>query len=228
MFDAVAPAYDRTNGVMSLGTSMLWRYQTVRAIAPQKGERILDVAAGTGTSAAAIARSGAEVVALDFSEGMIEVGRKRHPKIEFVHGDAMALPFAANSFDAVTISFGLRNIKNPHKALKEMLRVLKPGGRVVVCEFSTPTRVILKAGYDAYLRFVSPALARLSSSDPEAYRYLVESIQDWPDQATLSQWLRRAGFTRVAHKNLSSGVVALHRGRKPAKALRPRTAKAAS
>lgn len=221
MFDDVARKYDRTNSVLSGGNALLWRFQTVRALSPQPGERVLDVAAGTGTSAAALARSGAEVVALDFSAGMIEVGRKRHPKIAFVEGDAMALPFKANEFDAVTISFGLRNVKDPRKALKEMYRVLKPGGRLVVCEFSTPPRALLRAGYGLYLKFVMPRVVGITSSNPEAYSYLAESIEDWPDQVTLSQWIRGAGFTRVAYRNLTSGVVALHRGHKPER--RPRS-----
>lgn len=224
MFDEVAHKYDRTNAALSAGNSWLWRFHTVRAIAPVAGERILDVAAGTGTSSAAIARSGAEVVAADFSPGMIGVGRRKHPSIEFVEADALSLPFTANEFDAVTISFGLRNIEDPRTALNEMFRVLKPGGRIVVCEFSTPPRAILRAAYDAYLKHVMPRVVGLSSSNPEAYRYLADSIHDWPDQATLSQWLRGAGFTRVAYRNLTSGVVALHRGHKPARAQRSKAA----
>jgi demethylmenaquinone methyltransferase/2-methoxy-6-polyprenyl-1,4-benzoquinol methylase len=221
MFDEVAPKYDRTNSLLSLGNSFLWRVQTVKAIAPRKGERILDVAAGTGTSSAAIARHGADVVALDFSPGMIEVGRRRHPSIEFVEGDATALPFKANEFDAATISFGLRNVENPRKALKELYRVVKPGGRVVICEFSKPPRALLRAGYGIYLKHVMPRVVGISSSNPGAYSYLADSIDDWPDQVTLSQWLRGAGFSRVAYRNLTSGVVALHRGHKPAR--KPRT-----
>jgi demethylmenaquinone methyltransferase / 2-methoxy-6-polyprenyl-1,4-benzoquinol methylase len=215
MFDEVAKKYDRTNSVLSVGNAWLWRWHTVRAIAPKEGERILDVAAGTGTSAAALSKSGAEVVALDFSAGMIEIGRTRHPDVDFVQGDATALPFPADSFDAVTISFGLRNVDKPKKALGEMLRVLKPGGRLVICEFSTPPRALIRAGYGVYLKYVMPTVVDVTSSNPEAYTYLAESINEWPDQATLSQWLRGAGFTRVAHRNLTSGVVALHRGRKP-------------
>lgn len=212
MFDAVAGGYDRTNTVLSAGSERLWRWQTVRAIDPQPGERILDVAAGTGKSTAAIAKRGADVVAVDFSPGMIEVGRRKHPDIEFVEADATKLPFTAGEFDAVTISFGLRNVANPQKALAEMRRVLKPGGRVVVCEFSTPPAALIRAGYGAYLKWVMPAIAEMSSTSPDAYTYLAESIDEWPNQATLSQWLRGAGFARVAHRNLSGGIVALHRG----------------
>lgn len=215
MFDEVAKGYDRTNAVMSLGNSGLWRIATVRAVEPRPDERVLDIAAGTGTSSAALARSGAEVVALDFSAGMIAEGRRRHPGIEFVQADAERLPFDDGSFDAVTISFGLRNVEHPQVALAEMFRVLAPGGRVVICEFSTPERPLIRTGYGAYMRFVMPLVARAVSSDPEAYDYLADSIREWPDQQTLSQWMRGVGFTRVAYRNLTGGVVALHRGRKP-------------
>ena len=218
MFDGVARRYDLTNSVLSGGNAVLWRAATVRAVAPKAGERILDVACGTGTSTAALARRGADVVGLDFSAGMIAEARRRHPKLEFVEGDAEALPFGDAEFDAVTMSFGLRNVANPHAALREMHRVLKPGGRVVVCEFSTPPIPIIRAGYAIYLKRVLPLIADRTSSNPEAYRYLGESIAEWPDQTTLSGWLRGAGFTRVAYRNLTAGVVALHRGVKPAKA----------
>ena len=137
------------------------------------------------------------------------------PRVRTVVADGRALPFGDGEFDAVTISFGLRNIKETRAALAEMFRVLKPGGRVVICEFSKPNRAIFRAGYGAYLRFVMPAVVEASSSNPQAYRYLAESIADWPDQQTLSGLIRGVGFTRVAHRNLTAGVVALHRGRKP-------------
>lgn len=215
MFDHVARGYDRTNAVLSVGNDYLWRIATARAIDPKPGERILDIACGTGTSTLPLAKSGATVVGVDFSPEMIAEAGRRHPKIEFRHADAMKLPFGDDEFDAVTISFGLRNVHDPKQALAEMYRVLKPGGRLVVCEFSKPQRALLRAGYFAYLRFVAPAIVGLASSNPEAYRYLVESILDWPDQGTLSQWIRGVGFTRVAYRDLTAGVVALHRGRKP-------------
>lgn len=215
MFDDVAKHYDRTNAVLSGGNAMLWRAATVRAVAPVAGERILDVAAGTGTSSAALRRTGARVVAVDFSPGMIAEGRRKHGDIEFIEADAERLPFGDNEFDAVTISFGLRNVNNPKAALSEMYRVLKPGGRLVVCEFSKPPLAILRASYWAYLKYVMPVVANRASSNPQAYSYLAESIREWPDQGHLSQWIRGAGFTRVAHRNLTAGVVALHRGRKP-------------
>ncbi|QEO08816.1 class I SAM-dependent methyltransferase [Protaetiibacter larvae] len=215
MFSDVARGYDRTNDLLSVGNSVLWRIATVNAIDPQPGERILDVAAGTGTSSAAIAKRGATVVAVDFSPGMIEEGRRRHPELEFIEADAERLPFGDEEFDAVTISFGLRNIAHPLVALGELYRVLKPGGRLVICEFSHPPSALMRAGYEAYLKVALPLVAKLSSTNPAAYRYLVESIQQWPDQQQLSKWIRGVGFTRVAHRNLTAGVVALHRGRKP-------------
>jgi demethylmenaquinone methyltransferase / 2-methoxy-6-polyprenyl-1,4-benzoquinol methylase len=215
MFDDVAAKYDLTNDILSAGNAALWRVATVRAIDPQPGERVLDLAAGTGTSSAAIAKKGAQVTALDLSAGMIEVGRERHPDIEFVEGDAEHLPFDDETFDAVTISFGLRNVNDPMAALSEMIRVLKPGGRVVICEFSTPPLAALRFGYTTYLKRILPGVARLASSNPAAYRYLAESIEAWPEQQVLSQWLRGVGFTSVAYRNLTAGIVALHRGRKP-------------
>jgi demethylmenaquinone methyltransferase/2-methoxy-6-polyprenyl-1,4-benzoquinol methylase len=215
MFDDVAKHYDRTNTVLSAGNAVLWRAAMVRAVAPVAGERILDIAAGTGTSSAALQRSGARVVAVDFSPGMVEEGRRKHKKIEFIQADAEKLPFGDNEFDAVSISFGLRNISDPKVALDEMYRVLKPGGRVVVCEFSKPPIAIFRAGYWAYLRYVMPVIVDRTSSNPAAYTYLFESIREWPDQGQLSQWIRGAGFIRVAYRNLTGGIVALHRGRKP-------------
>ena len=225
MFDDVAKHYDRTNDVLSMGNSFVWRIATTRAVAAVAGERILDIAAGTGTSSAALAKSGADVVAADFSPGMIEVGRQKHPSISFVVADATDLPFADGEFDAVTASFGLRNVENPKKALAEMYRVLKPGGRLVICEFSTPSRAIFRAGYTAYMRYLMPSIVGVASSNPEAYTYLADSIREWPDQVTLSQWIRGAGFTRVAYRNLTTGVVALHRGHKPARVVTRRASR---
>nr|WP_307786149.1 bifunctional demethylmenaquinone methyltransferase/2-methoxy-6-polyprenyl-1,4-benzoquinol methylase UbiE [Rathayibacter sp. SD072] len=218
MFDTVAPAYDLTNTVLSAGNDHLWRIATTRAVNPVKGERILDVAAGTGTSSASLARSGAEVVAADFSPGMISVGRRRqagNELIEFVQADAMDLPFEDESFDAVTISFGLRNVAEPRTALAEFFRVVKPGGRVVICEFSTPPVKPLAAAYDLYLSRVMPAVVSVASSNDPAYDYLGDSIRAWPEQKVVASWLRGAGFERVAYKNLTFGIVALHRGIKP-------------
>lgn len=218
MFDDVAKGYDRTNNWLSGGNALLWRIATTRAINPQPGERILDLAAGTGTSSVAIAKSGAHVVAADFSPGMLEVGRQKHGSnmlVEFVQADATKLPFKDNEFDAVTMSFGLRNVVKPQKALAELFRVTKPGGRIVICEFSTPPVAPIRAGYNLYLRKVMPLVAKLSSTNTEAYTYLADSIEDWPNQSTLAAWLRMAGFRDVAYRNLTAGVVALHRGVKP-------------
>lgn len=220
MFDEVSPRYDLTNDLLSLGNSRLWRIVTTRAIAPRKGMRVLDVAAGTGTSSASIAAQGASVVAADFSEGMLAVGRERqqgNPLIEFVQADATKLPFADNEFDAATISFGLRNVTDPKKALAEMLRVTKPGGRVVICEFSHPPLVFVRQPYFFYTKHVMPKIAGLVTGASDAYDYLNDSIVDWPDQATLADWMREVGFEGVSYRNLSAGIVALHRGVVPAK-----------
>lgn len=231
MFDEVSTHYDRTNTVLSMGNATLWRLATTRAVAPRAGETILDVAAGTGTSSASLARNGASVVAADFSEGMIDVGRRRqagNPFITFVQADATKLPFDDDTFDAVTISFGLRNIVDPRAALAEFYRVTKPGGRVVVCEFSQPPLAAIRAGYGAYLRYGMPALARVASSNPAAYEYLMESIEAWPNQPALAAWMREAGLERVAWRNLTAGIVALHRGWKPLEAAKPAAKKPAA
>ncbi|MDQ1112471.1 demethylmenaquinone methyltransferase/2-methoxy-6-polyprenyl-1,4-benzoquinol methylase [Microbacterium testaceum] len=219
MFDQVAAAYDRTNSVLSLGNDRFWRVATLRAVAPQRGERILDLAAGTGTSSMAFVPSGAHVVAADFSRGMIEEGRRRHgnvPNLEFVQADATDLPFADGEFDAVTMSFGLRNVIDPRRALRELRRVTRPGGRIVVCEFSHPPSRAFNGLYRFYNDRVLPIVAKAVSSNAEAYDYLNESIRDWPDQPTLAGWMRDAGWDNVAYRNLTFGIVALHRGIRPA------------
>ena len=218
MFDEVAAGYDRTNTVLSLGQDKLWRIATTRAVAPKAGQRILDLAAGTGASSTSLARSGADVVAGDFSPGMIAEGRRRHgdvANLSFVEADATALPFDDNAFDAVTISFGLRNVNDPKKALAEMLRVTAPGGRLVICEFSHPQNAAFAGLYGFYNNRVLPIVAKAVSSNADAYDYLNESIRDWPDQRTLAAWIREAGWIDVAYRNLSFGIVALHRARKP-------------
>lgn len=225
MFDQVAARYDRTNTVLSMGNDRFWRAATTRAVDPRAGQRILDLAAGTGASSVALAGRGAQVVAADFSPGMIAEGERRHgrgaagggiPNLSFVQADATALPFGDDEFDAVTMSFGLRNVNDPKKALRELLRVTKPGGRLVICEFSHPPSKAFRGLYRFYNDRVLPVVAKTVSSNADAYDYLNESIRDWPDQRTLSAWIREAGWTDVAYRNLSMGIVALHRAVKPA------------
>jgi demethylmenaquinone methyltransferase / 2-methoxy-6-polyprenyl-1,4-benzoquinol methylase len=224
MFDEVAPGYDRTNTVLSMGNDRFWRVATTRAVEPRPGQRILDLAAGTGASSVALARSGAEVIAADFSPGMIAEGERRHGagspgggirNLSFVQADATDLPFADGEFDTVTMSFGLRNVNDPKRALRELHRVTKSGGRLVICEFSHPPSRSFNGLYRFYNNRVLPVVAKTVSSNAEAYDYLNESIRDWPDQRTLSAWIREAGWTDVAFRNLSLGIVALHRAKKP-------------
>lgn len=216
MFDEVSPKYDLLNDVLSVGNSRLWRIATTRAVAPRKGMRVLDLAAGTGTSSAALAAHGAHVTAADFSEGMLAEGRRRNAGndlIDFVWADATQLPFEDDSFDAATISYGLRNVSEPKLALAEMARVVKPGGRVVIAEFSRPSSGAVNWAYTQYNRHVLPRVAGVINRDAaEAYRYLNESIETWPAQEELASWLRDAGLERVAYRNLTLGIVALHRG----------------
>jgi len=216
MFDAVASRYDVTNDVLSLGQDRLWRRATVEACGAGPGQCVLDIAAGTGTSSEPFADSGADVVPADFSLGMLRVGHHRRSDLGFTAADAMRLPFADASFDVVTMSFGLRNVADPDTALREFLRVTKPGGRLVVCEFSRPTNAALRTVYSRYLMRSLPAVARRVSSDPESYVYLAESIQEWPAQRELAEQVAAAGWERVQWLNLSGGIVALHRATRPA------------
>jgi demethylmenaquinone methyltransferase/2-methoxy-6-polyprenyl-1,4-benzoquinol methylase len=211
MFDGVAQRYDLTNDVLSLGQTRLWRRAVARAVDARPGQRVLDLAAGTGSSSLPFAAAGAHVVACDFSLGMLTVGRNHHATLPFVAGDALRLPFADGAFDAVTISFGLRNVADPDAALAEMGRVTKPGGRLVVCEFSHPTWPPFRTLYSGYLMRALPAVARRVSSNPDAYVYLAESIRAWPDQAELAARIGAAGWRDVAWSDLSQGIVALHR-----------------
>ncbi|MFI9720267.1 demethylmenaquinone methyltransferase [Streptomyces sp. NPDC052396] len=216
MFDDVAAKYDLTNDVLSLGQSRLWRKAVAKAVAARPGEKVLDLAAGTGTSSLPFAADGAYVVPCDFSTGMLREGKKRNPWLPLTAGDATRLPFADGVFDAVTISFGLRNVQDTDAALTELLRVTKPGGRVVICEFSRPTWAPFRTVYTEYLMRALPPVARAVSSNPDAYVYLAESIRSWPDQPELAARLRRAGWSRVAWRNLTGGIVALHRAVKTA------------
>jgi demethylmenaquinone methyltransferase/2-methoxy-6-polyprenyl-1,4-benzoquinol methylase len=211
MFDEVAERYDRTNDVLSFGQDRLWRRAVVSAVGARRGDRILDVAAGTGSSSDPFVAAGAAVVASDFSLGMMREGARGRPGMRFVAGDALALPFADATFDAVTISFGLRNVADIKAALTEMRRVTRPGGRLVVCECSQPVWRPFRAVYMTYLMRVLPQMARVVGSNAAAYRYLSETIRDWPDQRSLATMISAAGWQDVEWRNLTGGIVALHR-----------------
>ena len=213
MFDRVAERYDLANDVLSLGQDRAWRKRVTEAVVPRPGQLILDLAAGTGTSSEPIAEAGATIVATDLSFGMLLVGKQRRPGLSFVAADALQLPYADASFDAVTISFGLRNVEDTAAALTEMRRVIKQGGTLVVCEFSTPTWRPFRSLYSNYLIAALPRTASLVSSSPAAYEYLAESIQAWPDQPGLATMIEKSGWRDVEWQNLSGGIVALHRAR---------------
>lgn len=236
MFDRVAPRYDLANSVFSLGQDRHWRRVAVAAVDPRPGEVIVDVAAGTGAlahqlAAAGLQRSGwppTRVVALDFSWNMLHTGALRQEgtaarpgpygvssAVRWCNADGTRLPFADASVDAVTIAFGLRNLPDPRAGLAEFARVLRPGGRVAVLEFSRPTWAPFRHVYNRYLLGAVPAAARVLTSDPAAYTYLAQSIQRWPDQHALAAWLTEAGFIEPRWKNLTGGIVALHHGRRP-------------
>jgi demethylmenaquinone methyltransferase/2-methoxy-6-polyprenyl-1,4-benzoquinol methylase len=213
MFDGVARRYDVTNTVLSLGQDRFWRRATRSALGIRPGESVLDLAAGTAVSTVELAKSGAWCLAADFSVGMLHAGHRRAvPKIA---ADATLLPFGDEVFDAVTISFGLRNVVDFSAGLREMARVTKPGGRLVVCEFSTPTVPVFATAYKEYLMQALPRVARAVSSNPEAYVYLAESIRAWPDQDVLARRIAEAGWADVRWRNLTGGIVALHAAVKP-------------
>jgi demethylmenaquinone methyltransferase / 2-methoxy-6-polyprenyl-1,4-benzoquinol methylase len=234
MFDRVADRYDLMNDVLSLGQDRWWRRIVARTVGARPGELVLDLAAGTGTSSRTFAADGATCVACDFSLGMLQVGaRRQRPtqescpaagaagaagragQVRFVAGDALDLPFRDQAFDAVTISFGLRNVADPGAALSEMLRVTRPGGRLVVCEFGHLPWPRVNTLYESYLATALPMVARRLSGSPEAYDYLAESIKDWPAQPELARRMAGAGWSAVRWRNLSLGVVALHQARRP-------------
>jgi demethylmenaquinone methyltransferase/2-methoxy-6-polyprenyl-1,4-benzoquinol methylase len=219
MFDGIAERYDLLNDILSAGQVRLWRRAVARITAAGPGDRVLDLAAGTGTSSLSFTATGADCVACDFSLGMLRAGRsrlagreQRGGRLALVAGDALRLPFRDEAFDAVTISFGLRNVASPGAALAEMRRVTRPGGRLVVCEFSTITLAPLDMLYRRYLINVLPAIARRTARNPEAYAYLAESIADWPAQRELAGVIEAAGWTAVRWRDLSLGVVAVHVG----------------
>ena len=214
MFDDVAHRYDFLNDLLSLGRTKAWRRVVTAIISPKAGMKILDIAAGTGSSSKPLVDKGADVIALDFSEGMLAAGRKRHKNIKFQQGDALKLPFDEKTFDVTTISFGLRNTSDTSAALKEALRVTKKSGRIVVCEFSHPTNKVFRFIYLKYLMRALPVIAKKISKNPAAYIYLAESIQAWPNQSSLAQVMRQAGWETVSWQDLTFGIVAVHIGYK--------------
>ncbi len=225
MFDKVAVRYDLLNDVLSLGQDRWWRKVVAKAAGARAGERVLDLAAGTGTSSVTFTAAGAACVACDFSLGMLRAGVGRlggqatratpgAGPVVFVAGDALRLPFADSSFDAVTISFGLRNVADPGAALAEMHRVTRPGGRLVICEFGHLPSARLDAFYGRYLMAALPAVARRLSPAGDAYEYLAESIRDWPDREELARRIRDAGWTAVRWRDLTLGVVTVHTARR--------------
>jgi demethylmenaquinone methyltransferase/2-methoxy-6-polyprenyl-1,4-benzoquinol methylase len=222
MFDELAGRYDLLNDLLSAGQVRLWRRAVARAVAARPGERVLDLAAGTGTSTATFAAAGADCVACDFSLGMLRAGLNRvrdtpdGPRPAFVGGDALSLPFGDQVFDAVTISFGLRNVVRPEQAMAEMFRVTRPGGRLVICEFSHLAARPLRVAYERYLSRALPAIARRAARNPAAYEYLAESIMDWPDQRELARVMFAGGWSAVQWRDLTFGIVAVHVARRPA------------
>jgi demethylmenaquinone methyltransferase/2-methoxy-6-polyprenyl-1,4-benzoquinol methylase len=216
MFDKVAPRYDLLNDVLSLGQDRWWRKAVAKAVGARPGERVLDLAAGTGTSSVTFAAEGAACVACDFSLGMLRAGMQRlgHGPVRFVAGDALRLPFGDRAFDAVTISFGLRNVADPDAALTEMFRVTRPGGRLVICEFGHLPSPRLDAIYGRYLMAALPAVARRLSPAGDAYEYLAESIRDWPSREELAQRIGGAGWSAVRWRDLTLGVVTVHTARR--------------
>jgi demethylmenaquinone methyltransferase/2-methoxy-6-polyprenyl-1,4-benzoquinol methylase len=218
MFDGVARRYDVTNTVLSFAQDRRWRRRTRQCLQLQPGARVLDLAAGTGVSTAELARSGATAIACDFSLGMLRAGRaaRGRGRVPFIAGDAMHLPFRDASFDAAVISFGLRNVADVPRALREMARVVRPGGRLVICEFSRPTWRPFRTLYLNYLMRALPWVASRVSSNPDAYVYLAESIRAWPPQDELAATVAGSGWVSVRYRNLTGGIVALHMAERPA------------
>jgi demethylmenaquinone methyltransferase/2-methoxy-6-polyprenyl-1,4-benzoquinol methylase len=217
MFDGVARRYDLTNTVLSFGLDRRWRRRVRQCLQLGRGQRVLDLAAGTAVSTVELTRGGVYAVACDFSLGMLRTGRahRHRRRLPYVAGDATRLPFADATFDAVVISFGLRNVADVPAALREMARVVRPGGRLVICEFSRPRWRPFRYVYLNYLMRALPWLAARVSSNAEAYAYLAESIRAWPAQDALAATVADAGWTAVRHRDLTGGIVALHMAERP-------------
>ncbi len=221
VFHSVAARYDLMNDLMSGGIHRLWKRFTIELSGVRKGQAVLDIAGGTGDLAARFADivgPDGRVVLADINESMLQVGRDklldhgRLGNLEFVQADAQCLPFPDNSFDCITIAFGLRNVTDKEAALRSMLRVLKPGGRLLVLEFSKPDNALLSKAYDAYSFRVLPLMGRLVARDSDSYQYLAESIRMHPDQETLKEMMEDAGFASCEYHNMTGGIVAVHRG----------------
>ncbi|MEW9918035.1 bifunctional demethylmenaquinone methyltransferase/2-methoxy-6-polyprenyl-1,4-benzoquinol methylase UbiE [Marimonas sp. MJW-29] len=220
LFSDVANKYDIMNDVMSVGIHRLWKEAMMDWLAPRPGQRLLDVAGGTGDiSFKFLKRAGyGHATVCDLTEGMLVEGRKRAEaaqladSLDWVVGDAMALPFEDSSFDVYTISFGIRNVTDPQKALHEAYRVLKPGGRLMVLEFSQLPNPMMQKAYDLYSFNVIPRMGQVIANDRDSYQYLVESIRNFPDQETFLGMVRAAGFEQAKYRNLSMGIACLHSG----------------
>src|SRR5690554_4091267 len=224
VFHSVASRYDLMNDVLSGGMHRLWKRQTIELSGVRRGNQVLDIAGGTGDLTrkfSSLVGPEGEVVLADINDSMLKVGRDRlldkgvSSNVSFVQADAEALPFPDNHFDVVTIAFGLRNVTHKDAAIRSMLRVLKPGGRLLVLEFSKPTNPLFGKVYDLYSFTALPLFGKLITQDSESYRYLAESIRMHPDQETLKGMMQEAGFERVTYHNMTGGIVALHRGVKP-------------
>ena len=224
VFHSVAAKYDLMNDLMSGGVHRIWKRFTIELSGVRPGNRVLDIAGGTGDLTrkfSSLVGPTGEVVLADINASMLRVGRDRlldkgvAGNVRFVQADAEKLPFPDNHFDCITIAFGLRNVTHKEDAIASMLRVLKPGGRLLVLEFSKPENELLSKAYDQYSFTMLPLIGRMVTGDPESYRYLAESICMHPDQETLKGMMETAGFARVTYHNMTGGIVALHRGIKP-------------
>lgn len=221
VFHSVAAKYDLMNDLMSFGIHRIWKRFTIDSSGVRRGQRVLDLAGGTGDLTAKFSRlvgEDGEVVLADINDSMLKMGREKLRNlgivgnVSYVQANAEALPFPDNYFDCITISFGLRNVTEKEKALRSMYRVLKPGGRLLVLEFSKPLLAPLSKAYDTYSFHILPRIGELVAQDAESYRYLAESIRMHPDQETLKGMMEDAGFENVTYSNLTGGIVALHRG----------------